>query len=126
MTHQEKVDHLIEKLGQQGIGPYTAAPPLFRLLWRLGLEVPPPLFLGFRQLTLLMGTFFGVLWGVLWGLFMWLWQWQGEIPAGVAVLTTVFAAVFAGLAFGLIMAVVSRWKAARLGLPSSWEDYPQA
>ena len=125
MAHRQKVDHLIAELGQQGVGSYTVAPPLFRLLWALGLEVPPPFFLGSRQLTLLMGTTFGVLFGPLWGVIMWLWQWQGEIPAGIAVLMTVFAAVLAGLLFGLIMARPYRVKAAQLGLPSSWENYSQ-
>jgi hypothetical protein len=77
MAHRQKVERLIEELSQQGMGYYTVAPPLFWLLWALGLEVPPPLFLGFRKLTLLMGTFFGVLWGALWGVGMWLWAWQG-------------------------------------------------
>ncbi len=52
MTHQQKVDCLIEELGQQGVSSYTAAPPLFRLFWALGFKVPPPFFLGFRKLTL--------------------------------------------------------------------------
>lgn len=126
MTHQQKVEHLIEELGHQGVGSYTVAPPLFRLLWTLGLEIPPPFFLGFRELALLMGTFFGVLEGLLWGIGMWLWVWQGEIPAAVAVAITLFEAMFAGLFFGLVMAWYGRWKAERLGLQSSWEDYPEA
>jgi hypothetical protein len=126
MAHRQKVERLIEELSQQGRGYYTVASPLFWLLWALGLEVPPPLFLGFRKLTLLMGTFFGVLWGALWGVGMWLWAWQGEIPAGIAVTVTDFAAVLAGLVFGLVMAWYTRGKAARLGIPSSWEEYSKA
>jgi hypothetical protein len=57
MAHRQRVERLIEELGQQGMGYYTVAPPLFWLLWALGLEIPTPLFLGFRKLTLLMGTF---------------------------------------------------------------------
>jgi hypothetical protein len=126
ITHRQKVDHLIAELGQQGVGPYTVAPPLFRLLWGLGLEVPPPFFLGFFSLTVLMGTIFGVIWTPLWGAGMWLWVWQGQVPAGFAILMSVMAGLFAGVLFGLAMAGFSRWKAAQLGLPSSWEDYPQA
>jgi hypothetical protein len=125
-THRQKVERLVEEAGRQGMSLHTVAPPLFRLLWALGLEVPPPLFLGFRKLTLLIGTGFGVLWGPLWGVGMWLWVWRGEIPAGVAVSMTVFTAVLAGLSFGLVMAWLARRQAARLGLPSSWEEYPQA
>lgn len=126
MTHRQKVDHLVTELGQQGISSYTVAPPLFRLLWALGLEVPPPLFLGFRQLTILMGTFFGLLFGPLWGAGMWLSVWQGQLPAGLVVLLSVFTGGLAGLAWGLFMAWFMQGKAAQFGLPSSWEDYPQA
>ena len=72
MTHQEKVDHLIAELGKEGMSPYTVAPPLFRLLWALGLRVPPPLFLGFFTVALVAGFFFGLFWGA----FMWLIQWR--------------------------------------------------
>jgi hypothetical protein len=124
MTHRQKVDHLIAELGQQGVSSHTVAPPLLRLLWALGLSVPPHPFVGFRQLTLLYGIPFGVLWGV----GMWLWVWQGLGLAGLIV--GVPGTVLAGLLFGLVMAGFSRWMAARLRaryrLPSSWEDYPQA
>jgi hypothetical protein len=119
MTHRQKVDHLIAELGQQGVSRYKAAPPLFRLLWALGLEVPPPLFLGFLPLTVLFGAPFGVLWGV----GMWFWVWQGLGLAGLVV--GLPGAVLAGLLFGLVMAWIHRRYAVRFGLPS-WEDYPQA
>ncbi len=83
-----------------------------------GLEIPPPLFLGFVTLTLLMGGFFGILWGIL----MWLLQWQAwQVPWEVAV----GGAVGAGLLFGLGMAAYYRWKAARLRLPQ-WAAYPES
>jgi len=126
MNHQQKVDHLIAELSHQGVGPYTTAPPLFRLLWKLGLDIPPPFFLGFRELALVMGTFFGVVEGPLWGILMWLSLWQGELPAAIAVGLTGFEAVLAGAAFGSVVAWYSRRKAVQLGLPSSWEDYPEA
>lgn len=125
MPHRQKVQRLIEELGQQGVGSYTVAPPLFRLLWALGLETPPPFFLGFAKLAALMGITFGALWGVMWGVFMWLSLWQGAIPAIVAVSMTILAAVFAGLIFGVVMAWFMRRTAGQLDLPSSWEDYPE-
>src|SRR5690349_21274408 len=115
MTHQQKVDLLIADLREQGVSPFTTAPPLFRLLWALGLDVPPPLFLGFLTLTLVMGTFFGGVWGAL----MWLLEWGLRVPGAMTVPT----AAAAGLFFGLSMAAYFRWKAARLGLPR-WESYP--
>src|SRR5262245_37698219 len=107
MTHRQKVERLVQELRQQGVSPYTTAPPLFRLLWALGVPVPPPFFIGFLPLTLLMGVPFGVLWGAA----MWLLQWQSRLPAEAAALT----AAAAGLFFGLGMAGYVRWKAARLG-----------
>ena len=62
--------------------PYTVAPPFFRLLWALGLDVPPPLFLGFLTLMLLMGTFFGIFWGA----FMWLLLWHAWHAVDLVVL----------------------------------------
>ncbi len=118
MTHSQKVERLIADLGKQGVSPYTVAPPLFRLLWALGLQAPPPFFLRFFPLTLLAGTFFGILWGVC----MWLIQWQAwHMPVEVVL---VLAAV-AGLAFGMSLAAYYRWKAARLQLPP-WDCYPEA
>jgi hypothetical protein len=115
---RQKVERLIADLRQRGVSPYTAAPPLFRLAWALGLDVPPPLFLGFLPLTLLMGAFFGAFWGA----FLWLLQWGAwHMPLGLVVL----AAACTGLAFGLSMASYYHWKAARLRLPP-WESYPGA
>lgn len=116
MTHREKVDHLIAELGEQGMNPYTVAPPMFRLLWALGLRVRPPLFMGFFTIALFGGFFFGFFWG----LFMWLIQWSWwKAPVELAV----FASAAAGLLFGVTMAAYYRWKARRLRLPK-WEDYP--
>ena len=116
MTHQEKVDHLIAELGKEGMSSYTVAPPLFRLLWALGLRVPPPLFLGFFTVALFAGFFFGLFWGA----FMWLIQWRWwKAPVELAV----FASVLAGLLFGVSMGAYYRWKARQLKLPR-WEDYP--
>jgi len=115
MTHQEKVDAFVNELAQRGVGKYTTAPPLYRLLWRLGIEVPPPHFAGFWSLTLLMGVFFAVFWG----LFMWLFLWRGQdMPIAVGIVV----AVIAGLLFGATMAAYYRWRARKLELPR-WEDY---
>jgi hypothetical protein len=116
MTHRQKVEHFIAGLGKQGVGSHTAAPPLFRLLWAIGLEVPPPFFLGFATLTPLMGASFGIVWGAC----MWLLQWQAwHMPLEWAAVS----AAGAGLLFGLGMAGYYRWKAASLRLPP-WESYP--
>ena len=117
MTHRQKVDHLIEGLGKQGVDSDKAAPPLFRLLWKLGLDLPPPFFLSFGKLALMMGTCFGVLEIPLWVILTCL---------SLSTEETVLVAVSTGAAYGLAMAWYLRSKAAQLGLPSSWEAYPEA
>ena len=44
MNYDEKVKYFIDDMGRRGIGKWTAAPLLYRLLWKLGLKVPPPVF----------------------------------------------------------------------------------
>jgi hypothetical protein len=117
MTHREKVDRLIVEMQSKGVNPYTAAPPVFRLLWSMGIEVPPPHFLSFMTITLVMGTFFGVFWGGL----MWLLLWRNSEAPGIFNVTV---PALAGLFFGLAMAWLLRRKAARLQLPA-WKDYPE-
>lgn len=118
MTHEEKIEYMVNDLSQRGIGRYTIAPPLYRLLWRFGIKVAPPHFAGFWSLTVLMGTFFGLAWGV----FMWLLVWRAQdMPAAI----TIGAAAVAGLCFGLAMACYHRWRRQKLALPP-WQDYPGA
>ncbi len=118
MNHQEKVDHLLNDLAQRGIGKYTTAPPLYRLLWRLGFEVPPPHYAGFWPLAIFMGVFFAVLWGI----FMWFFLWRSEdMPAAIAI----GSSLLAGALFGVGMAAYYRSAASKLALPH-WEDYPTA
>ena len=104
MTHRQKVDLLIEELGKQGVSSDTAAPPLFRLFWKLGLEFPPPLFLRFGNLALVMGTCFGILEIPLWVVLMCLSLWPGELPLVMAFGQSVVAAVLAGGGYGMVLA----------------------
>jgi hypothetical protein len=45
MTHREKVDYLLRDLKALKINKSLAAPPIFKLIWLLGFEIPPPMFL---------------------------------------------------------------------------------
>ncbi len=115
MTHDEKVQYLIKDLGQKGIGPYTVAPPFYRLLWRLGIEAPPPHFGGFLMPALTTGAAFGIIWGV----FMWFTFWRGQTDPTIAVGTSVLA----GCLFGGVMASYYQRQRKKFALPR-WEDYP--
>jgi len=114
MTHQEKVAYFIADLRKRGINQYTAAPPLWRFAWRLGIDLPPPHFIGFSSLALMTGVPFGLLWG----LAMWLLLWSHS-----SVWLSASAGAAVGVAFGLSMAGYFRYSARKLKLPS-WEEYP--
>lgn len=44
MTFEDKRRRALAMLKRKGVGGWTAAPPACRLLWRLGVRVPPPHF----------------------------------------------------------------------------------
>ncbi len=60
MTHDEKLRALRADLERRGVPAFRAAPPLFRLLWALGIAVPPPVFWRFRSLWLFGSAVFAV------------------------------------------------------------------
>lgn len=102
-------------MAAMGVSPSTAAPPIWRLLWRLGVELPPPLFMSFWQAAFFMGGFFGVSWGLV----MWLVQWSRQ---GMPFELVLGACASAGVLFGLCMAAYFRYLARKHELPS-WEAY---
>src|ERR1700692_1731967 len=114
MTLQEKIDYMVKDLSSRGIWKSTAAPPLFRLLWHMGIDIAPPIFGNFWSNALLQGGYFAVVWG----LFMWFFVWR-DLP----LLATVATSLAAGVFFGATMAAYFYWRRRRLGLPA-WKDYP--
>ena len=116
MTHSEKLQKMYAHLPALGLSPYTAAPPAYRLLWLLGINIPPPIFGPFLPSAVFMGTFFAILWGAL----MWLMSWSHDPELSLA--TAAIASVTAGLLFGLIMAGYFSYKSKQLNLPP-WSDY---
>lgn len=105
----------LQILAQTGIGKANYAPPLFRLLWRLQVNCPPPHFLPFWQAALLLGIFFGPSWvGLMWllsGLLAWL------QPSGLILSV---AGLVIGALFGLSMALYYAYGRRKYRLPA-WE-----
>lgn len=104
----------LDLLRGTGMRESNYLPPATRLLWRLGVEVPPPHFAGFFGAALVSGTFFGVVWGVL----MWLIVWQHQ---GLSLAATSLTVLSAGLLFGLFMAAYYAWGRRKHALPA-WEQ----
>ena len=115
MTHREKVDYFIADMRRRGVGEYTAAPPLYRLYWLLGMKIPPPHFQTYLSLANTSRIFFGGLMG--------LWAYLLYRDKGMTLAVAGLGGLLAGAFFGFTLAAYYRWSARRLNLPS-WEQYP--
>lgn len=105
---------ITDELLAQRVSPYTSAPPIHRLAWRLGFHVRPPLYQPFAVLALGMGLWMAPAWGLL----MWFIIWPALGPSawpspGIAL----FLSIFMGTFFGFTMAAFYRSKARKLRLP---------
>ena len=109
--YRERMLAITDALRAQRVGAYTSAPPIYRLAWRVGLRLRPPLYQAFGVLALGMGIWFGVMWGLL--MWFWLWRFEQRSIAGAVV-----ASLVAGTFFGLTMAAYYRRRASRLRLPA--------
>ena len=114
MTFEQQRNAALQRLIEAGIAPAEGQPPLWRLLWRLGLHIPPRLFAGYWSVVLADGLPFGVAWGLLMGLALWRDQ---RAPILVALVSAVFASWLYGSATALAMAR----RRSELGLPK-WRD----
>ena len=108
--YRSRMLEIVEQLHAQGVGRYTSAPPAYRLAWRLGVRVRPPIYQSFSTAALQMGVGFAVGWGVL----MWVLFWRAE---QYSLLLMVAMSLGAGAGFGLSMASYFRWKRKGLRLP---------
>jgi membrane associated rhomboid family serine protease len=115
MTHQEKLEVMCRHMALLGVPKSTSAPPAWRILWRLGIEVPPPLFVPFVPNALAMGIFFGLCWGLL----MWAFLWARQ---GMPISLIAVASLAAGALFGSIMAAYF-WRLARKHRLPRWNQY---
>ena len=104
-------------LDESGISKSNYAPPLFRLLWRAGVDVPPPHFMSFFRSAVTMGTTFGIVWGLLFSVFELLVDGAVNIP--VLLLT----AICCGFVFGLAVATYYSYGRRRYKLPE-WSALP--
>ena len=112
MTPREKIAAALDDLHARGISKASAAPPVYRLLWALGIYVPPPHFQSFLGLLAIQGFFFGlIMTAILFALMR-----TDDIEMVLMV------GVGSGLLFGLLMATFMQIYVRKLRLPR-WEDY---
>ena len=108
-------ERALQVLAQTGMNKANYAPPLFRLLWRLRADCPPPHFLPFWQAAALAGVFFALAWAALIGLFGQILSWPR--PHGLAL---PLIALLVGALFGLAMALYYAYGRRKHRLPQ-WE-----
>ena len=116
MTQSSKLDRYVQQMADAGVGKSTAFPPYWRLLWRIGIQVPPPIFLGFLPLALILGGSFGVLFSGV----TWLLQDFGVLHQPVT--SPPLFALLAGIPYGLAMAYYYRSLAKQHSL-GSWAAF---
>ena len=114
MTFQERLEIALQILAASGMKRGNYAPPLYRLLWRAGIPIPPPPFAGFAVNLLFFGSWFGLFYG----LAMWFLIWQHQ---AMSVSGAIIGAGSAGALFGLIMAAYWVYKARKHKLPA-WSE----
>lgn len=101
-------EEALKLLARTGIRKSNYLPPALRLLWALGVKVPPPHFAAFIPTFLVTGAFFGLSWGALMRLFV-----LGLMPG----LSVLYVSISAGVLFGLSMAAYYAYGRSKHRLP---------
>ena len=118
MAYPTKVDSALAVLAGTGMSSSNYAPPIHRILWRMGTEIPPPHLASFGFNVLLSGLWFGAIWG----LFMWFFTWRAS---GMTMGAASLAALGAGIVFGIAMASFYRYGSRKYKLPS-WSQFERS
>lgn len=118
MTPHPRREAALKLLAATGLSRLNYEPPLVRMLWRMGFDIPPPHFATFSQAAWLSGVSFAGLWGLL------MWVMVGQ-PNGLAMPWGIGIAGFVGLLFGVAMASYYAWGRRRHKLPD-WQSLPDA
>ncbi len=114
MTFEQKKARAIALMDSKKMWRSNYAPPLLRILWRLGIRLPPLPFMPFWQVTVLTGG----LWGISWGCAMWFIYWG---PSGMVAGEAIIISITGGGLSGLCMASFHWWRRKVKRLPS-WDD----
>lgn len=114
MTFEQKKARAIALMDSKKMWRSNYAPPLLRILWRLGILLPPLPFMPFWQVTVLTGG----LWGISWGCAMWFIYWG---PSGMVAGEAIIISITGGFLFGLLMASFHWWRR-KVNLLPSWDD----
>ncbi len=113
MSMNSKRDTAIELLVAKGIWPVNYVPYGTRFLWWIGIDVPPPVFMGFWNSILFAGGAFTVGYGLA--------NWIMRTPIYRTTMSGVFFTIGGGIIFGLYVARRNANLRKKYNLPS-WEE----
>jgi Family of unknown function (DUF6404) len=111
LSYRGRIDAHIREMTGAGMARAIVAPPQFQLLWAMGVDVAPPLFLAFVPNMTIMAVPLVVVWSILVPFAPW------SDP-----LSTYAAGIFLCLFAGALVAAYYRDKSYTLALPS-WDNY---
>lgn len=114
LNYPPRVRATLDRLDAAGMNRRTSAPPLYRLFWRMGVSIAPPILSSFIANMVSLGACFALGWGVM----MWALVWR---TTGLGTGLMVAGAVLGGLGFGAFGALLLRMQRQRHGLPS-WRE----
>lgn len=114
MTKKEKIALFLRQMSETRVVKSVYAPLLYRLLWKVGLEVKPPCFQSFFSLCLVFGSYFSIVLLCINLLFFGL----GIIGISFVLIGSFIGAVLSSIG----IAVYYRAQARNLNLPS-WDNY---
>lgn len=107
---KRKTNKAFALMVEKGLRKNHGVPWSYRLLWWMGLKVPPAVFNSFGANVLLLGLYFGFFYGLI----MWFVTWH---PDGMPPSKAIIMSSFAGLFYGVCMAAVFRNRRKAKGLP---------
>jgi hypothetical protein len=114
MRFEDKKKRALEELRRTNIMKSNYAPPLLKLLWKIGIKAKPPHYNSFVINALPLGLYFAVGFGVL----MWFIQWKA-MPLGEVI--AIALSIVAGIIFGVGIAIYYRISTKKNNL-TSWES----
>jgi hypothetical protein len=116
MSHSEKLEYFGRDCVRRGLAPGAYKPPVFRVLWAVGIKLPPPIFLGFLTNMTLATIYYTLGCSVL----LWFIYWRYH---PTSFLIAAIWSIGMGSVFGLLVAWGTARKTRLLKLPR-WSRYP--
>jgi Family of unknown function (DUF6404) len=114
MTFLDRRDFALKLMDDAGVEPRWSRPPMWRQLWRRGINLPPPFFMPFWQLA----SFFGVIFAIPTSALSWL---VISHNARMPLTTFCVASLFEGTVFGVAIASTFALRKRRFELPN-WQN----